>query len=152
MTNLLTPTTVRSRLSISRAVGGAFDLGLLEALLDRRHSAAAVFDCLYRFHGRGLDVVGHRLHDVGAGEGVEGRHHVGLVGDHLLGAQRQPRGFLGREGDGLVVGGGVQGRCTAQDRTQALQGDSDEVDLGLLCGQLHAGGAHGTCTWLCGAS
>ena len=45
-----------------------------------------------------LDLVGERLDEVGAGERVDGVGGAGLVGDDLLGAQRDARGALGRAG------------------------------------------------------
>ena len=43
-----------------------------------------------------LDVVGEALDGVRARERVHGLGHVRLEGEHLLGAQRQPSGLLGR--------------------------------------------------------
>jgi aspartate carbamoyltransferase catalytic subunit len=51
---------------------------------------------------RSLDLIGQRLHDIGAGEGIDGCTHVGLVGEDLLGAQSQARCLGGRERNGFV--------------------------------------------------
>ena len=45
-------------------VGGSFDLGLLEALLDRSNRAAHVGDALDERECLSLDLVGHRLDDI----------------------------------------------------------------------------------------
>ena len=94
---------------------------------------------VHQLDDRGLEVVGQRLHDVGAGERVDGLGHVGLVGDDLLGAQRQPGRLGRRQRDGLVEGVGVQALGAAEDGAEALQRNPDQVDLGLLRGELDAG-------------
>ncbi len=90
--------------------------------------------------GLGLDPVGERLDRVGAGEGVDGLAQVGLGGDDLLGAQREPGRGVGGQGDGLVVGVGVQRLGAAHDGGERLDGDPGQVDLGLLRGELDTGG------------
>ena len=90
--------------------------------------------------GGGLDVVGHRLDRVGAGERVDRGGEVGLVGEHLLGPQREPGRLLARQRDRLVVGVGVQRLRAAEHRRQRLDGHPGQVDLGLLRGQLDTGG------------
>ncbi len=87
-----------------------------------------------------LDIVGEGLDRVGTGERVDGGGDVRLVGEHLLGAQRQRRGLDRRQGDGLVVGVRVQALGAAQHGGEALYRDPDQVDLGLLRGELHARG------------
>ena len=89
---------------------------------------------------RCLDLVGERLDEVGAGERVDRVGGAGLVGDHLLGAQRDPRRALGRQRQRLVEAVGVQRLGAAADGGEALQRDADDVDLGLLGLQRHAAG------------
>ncbi len=69
------------------------DLALLVALLDRGDRSPALFDLFHQFTGGVLDLVGQRLDRVGAGERVDGGGDVRLVGEDLLGAQRQRRGL-----------------------------------------------------------
>ena len=53
------------------------------------------------------------------GERVDGRGQVGLVREHLLGAQGQPGRLLRRQRDRLVVGVGVQRLGAAEHRGRA---------------------------------
>ena len=74
----------------------AFDrAALLVDLLDQRPRAL-------------LDLGRQRLDVVGAGERVDGVGGAGLVGDHLLGPQRELGGAFGRERERLVEAVGVQ--------------------------------------------
>ena len=116
------------------AICRPFDLCLLKTLLDGGHSAALVLNLLHELHHRGFNIIGHGLHDVGPGEGVNCLGHVRLIGDDLLSAQRQARRLLARQGKCLVEGVGVQRLGASQNRAQALQSDAHHVDLGLLCG------------------
>ena len=68
-------------------VGRSFDLGLLEALLDRSNRAAHLGDARDERECLSLDLVGHRLDDIRTGEGIDGGADIGLVGQHLLGAK-----------------------------------------------------------------
>ena len=60
--------------------------------------------------GLALHLVGERLDEVRAAERIGHVGHVRLVGDHLLGAQRDARRLLGRQRQRLVHRVGVQ-RC-----------------------------------------
>ena len=62
---------------------------------------------------------------------------VGLVGDHLLGAQGDAGGLLGRQRHGLVHRVGVQRLRAAEHAGQGLDRRTNDVDLGLLGGQRH---------------
>ena len=95
---------------------------------------------LHQLQRAGFDLVGKRLDEVGAGERVDGVGDPRLVGEHLLGAQGDPRGALGGQGQRLVEAVGVQGLGAAGDGGEALQGDADDVDLGLLGLQGHPAG------------
>ena len=67
-------------------------------------------------------------------------HDARLLGDHLLGAQGQAGRVLGGQGQRLVEGVGVQALRAAEHAGQGLDGDADQVDLGLLGRQRDAGG------------
>ena len=64
-------------------------------------------------HAR-LDLVGERLDEVGADERVDGVGAAGLVGDDLLGAQRELGGALRGQRQRLVEAVGVQRLRAAQ--------------------------------------
>ena len=87
-----------------------------------------------------LDLVGQRLDVVGAGERVDRVGRAGLVGDDLLGAQRDLGGALGGQRERLVEAVGVQRLRAAADGGEALQRDAHDVVLRLLGGQRHAAG------------
>lgn len=59
----------------------------------------------------------------------------GLVGDDLLGAQGDGGALLRGQGQGLVVGVGVEAVCAAEDRRQGLDGHPGDVVQGLLRGE-----------------
>src|SRR5207247_10872851 len=58
-----------------------------------------------------------------------------LVGEDLLGAQREPDGLLGGQGKGLVHAVRMEGLGTAKDGGEGLDGHADRVDLRLLGGE-----------------
>ena len=68
------------------------------------------------------------------------RDDVRLVRDHLLGAEREPNGVLGRQRERLVVGVRVQRLRPAENRRERLDRRADDVHLGLLRRQRDAGG------------
>ena len=55
-----------------------------------------------------LDLVGERLHEVGAAEGIDDAGHPAFLGDDLLGTQGQLHRLLGRNGIGFVESVRVQ--------------------------------------------
>ena len=63
-----------------------------------------------------------------------------LVGDDLLGPQRQARRLLRRQRQGLVAGVRVEALGTAQDRRQRLERGPHDVVVHRLGGQAAAGG------------
>jgi hypothetical protein len=65
-------------------------------------------DQLKRQGGSSRCAVGQRLDEVRPAKRVDGVRDPGLVRDDLLGAQRDPDGLLGRQGERLVVGVRVQ--------------------------------------------
>src|SRR3954447_799021 len=81
------PAGVDLGLQLEARVG---DLALREVLLDRVDHAAELVDAREVRVGLPLELVGERLHEVGAAERVDGVRHAGLVGDDLLCAQRDP--------------------------------------------------------------
>ena len=87
-----------------------------------------------------LDLVGQRLDEVGAGEGIDGVGDARLVGEDLLRAQRDLRRALGGQRQRLVEAVGVQRLGAAADGGEALQRDAHDVVLRLLGGQRHAAG------------
>ena len=90
--------------------------------------------------GLPLELVGELLDEPRATERIGHVHDAGFLGDHLLGAQRQARGVLGRQGQGFVERVGVQALGPAEHAGQRLDGDAYQVDLGLLRREGHAGG------------
>ena len=120
------------------AEGGLLDLALDER--DRLDRAAHLVDLLDQRPGAALDVGGQRLDVVGAGERVDRVGGAGLVGEDLLGAQRDLGGALARQRERLVVAVGVQRLRAAADGREALQRDADDVVDRLLGGQRDAAG------------
>ena len=121
------------------AVGRLLDLALLEAALDRRERAAHRLDLVEVRPGGGLELVGQALDVVGARQRVGRLGHAGLVGEDLLGPQRQPGGLLGRQGEGLVARVRVQALGAAEDRRERLDRRPDDVVVDRLGGQARAG-------------
>ena len=94
----------------------------------------------HQLGGLVLDPVGQRLDRIRTGERIHDRGQVGLAGQHLLGAQGQPGGFLARESDRFIVRVRVQRLCPAEYRPEGLYRHPDQVDLGLLRGELYPRG------------
>ena len=90
--------------------------------------------------GLALHLVGHPLDVVRAAERVGDERDAGLVGDHLLRAQRDPRRLLGRQRQRFVERVGVQALRAAEHAGQRLDRDAGDVELGLLRGERHARG------------
>ena len=76
---------------------------------------------------------------VGTPERVDGVHDAGLMRDHLLCAQREPHRVLGRKRKRLVEGVRMERLGAAEHRGKRLERGPDDVDLGLLRRQRHAG-------------
>ena len=102
--------------------------------------AAELVDPRDQRPGAALDLVGQRLDEVGARERIDGVGRPGLVGDHLLGAQRELRRVLARQRERLVVAVGVQRLRAAADRGERLQRDAHDVVERLLRRQRDAAG------------
>ena len=75
--------------------GGLGDLALGVVVLDRFDHAAELIDLSEVLVAARLHFVGERLEEPAAAERVDGVGDAGLVGDHLLRAQRHPDGLLG---------------------------------------------------------
>ncbi len=120
--------------------GGALDLVLHQALLDRRDRAADLVDPCDQLGGARLELVGQRLDVVRAAERVGGVGRAGLGLQDLLRAQRDRRGALGRQRERLVERVRVQRLRAAADRRERLDRDAHDVVLGLLRGQGRAAG------------
>ena len=87
-----------------------------------------------------LDLVGQRLDEVRPGQRVDGVDDAGLVGDDLLGAQRDARRPLGRQPERFVEAVGVQALRPPSTAASGLDRDADDVVLGLLRGERRAAG------------
>jgi acetyltransferase-like isoleucine patch superfamily enzyme len=89
--------------------------------------------------GQEVQLVGQRLDVVRAAERVD-VGDAGLVGDHLLRAQRDPHRLLGRQRERLVHRVGVQRLRAAEHRGERLDRRAHDVVQRLLRGERHAGG------------
>jgi hypothetical protein len=76
--------------------GGVGDLALRIALLHGVDHAAELVDPAEVVVGLGLELVGERLDEVRPAQRIGGRRDAGLMGDDLLGAQRDAHGVLRR--------------------------------------------------------
>ena len=86
-----------------RLIGEIGDVLLEPAFLDQLDRAAALIDLPQDLENALLVFVGQRLDIVGAAERVDHLRNVGLVGDHLLRAQRKPHRVFRRDGEGFVI-------------------------------------------------
>ena len=84
------------------AEGSVGDLALEIAVLDRRYDSAHVVDPAEVGVGVALGLVRQRLDEIAPAQRVNRVGRAGFVRDHLLRAQRQPRGLLARQGERLV--------------------------------------------------
>ena len=107
------------------------DQALQVAVLDRADHSAVPLEVIHDLDDAGLGGVGQRLDEVGAAERVGDAGHAGFVGQDLLGAQRQRRGFLGGQGERLVPGRGEHRLDAAQHRGHRLVGHPDDVVVRL---------------------
>ena len=108
---------------------------LEETPFDGRDDPAQRLDALEIVIGLPLHAVGERFDGIRAAQRVHGVDHAALVGDDLLGAQRDGDGMLAGEGQCLVQAVGVQGLGAAENRRQRLDRHPHDVDLGLLRGK-----------------
>ena len=100
-------------------------------------AAAELVEVGEQLLGLAFDLVGEVLDVPRAAERVGDVGDVGLVGDHLLGAQRDARRLLRRQRHRLVHRVGVQRLRAAEHAGQRLDRGAHDVDLGLLRGQRH---------------
>ena len=121
-------------------VGRLVDLVLVEAGLDRRDGTPHRIDLLDDLDRQPFEFIGEVLDRVGAGQRVDEVGDARLVGDDLLGPQRQRGGLRRRQAERLVVAVRVERLGAAQHRGQRLQGDPANVDQRLLRLQRDAGG------------
>src|SRR6266478_1500815 len=82
------------------------------------------------------------LDGVGAGPGVDGVRDAGFVGDDLLGAKGDERGVLCWKRESFIERIGVQGLAAAENGSERLNGDADDVVFRLLRGKGGAGSLH----------
>ena len=97
--------------------------------------AAVALDLVHRRPRPALDLVGEGLQVVRAAEGVDRPGHADLVGQDLLGAQRDQRRLLGGQPEGLVVAHGVHGLGAREHDRERLVGDAHDVVHRLDRGQ-----------------
>ena len=86
-----------------------------------------------------LHVPGQLLDEIRSAERIDDVRDAALVGDDLLRAQRERRGFGGRQRQRLVERVGVQRVGAAEHRRQRLQRGAHDVVVGLLRGERDAG-------------
>ena len=119
-------------------VGGLGDLALEPSRLDgaehafEERAVAEPVEVVEHGLGLALHLVGELLDEPRAAERVGHVRDAGLVGDHLLGPQRQAGGVVGREGEHLVHRVRVEALRAAEDAGERLYGRADDVDLRLL--------------------
>src|SRR5258707_6129402 len=82
------------------------------------------------------------LDSVGAGHGVNGVGDAGFMGDDLLGAQGDERGVFRGKRESFIKGVVVQGLAAAENGSERLNSDADDVVLRLLRGKGGAGSLH----------
>ena len=97
-------------------------------------------DLLEHRLGLALELVGERLDVVRAAERIDDVRNAGLVGEHLLRAERDLHRFFGRQRQRLVHRVGVQRLRAAEHRGERLVRDADDVVHRLLRGERDAGG------------
>ena len=140
-TKSFTPTIVRRPCSSSawNRMDECGDLALEPAGLDRLHHAALGLDLGEQSLGLALQPVGQRLQVVRPAQRVGHVGHPGLVGEDLLGPERDADRFLGGQRQGLVQRVGVERLGAAQHRGQRLVRHPGHVVVRLLRGQRHPG-------------
>ena len=104
------------------------DPAALVAGLHRAEHAAALGDAVELGEHRLLDEVGQLLDDEAALQRVLVHGQAPLLVDDQLDRQRPAHRLLGRRGDRLVVGVGVQAVGVVVDRAQRLQRGADVVE------------------------
>ena len=130
----MTPTTICS-FCLDRALrppGALLDLALEEPRLDRLERAAHRVDLPDESAGAVHESRRQRLDGPRAAERVDDARDPGFVGDDLLGPEREKRGRLGGERERLVLAVRVERLRPAEDRRERLDGDADDVHVGLL--------------------
>ena len=133
----MTPTTTLVA-GVDRLLGAV--RGLLNLALDEPCSIAASVPpaaSMRSISARAsvLDRVGHLLDRVRPAQRVDGVGDAGFCGDDLLRAERDPRGFFGRQRQRFVAPVAVQRLGAAEDGGQRLKRDADDVVIRLLGGQ-----------------
>ncbi len=127
-------------------VGGLRDLALEPTRLDgaehafEERAVAEPVEVVEHGLGLALHLVGELLDEPRAAERVGHVRDAGLVGDDLLGPQRQAGRVVGREREHLVHRVRVEALRAAEDAGERFDRGADDVDLGLLRGQRHARG------------
>ena len=89
--------------------------------------------------GLPLELVRELFDEPRSSERIRDVDHARFLGDDLLRAQGEASGVLARQGERFVEGVGVEALRATEHTRQRLDGHPDEVDLGLLGRQRHAG-------------
>ncbi len=76
----------------------------------------------------------------GAGDGIDRVGDAGFVSDDLLGTESDERGILGGKRKSFVERIRVQRLAAAENGSEGLDGDSDDIVFGLLRGEGRTGG------------
>src|SRR5438876_8121720 len=118
---------------------GVGDLLLEEPFPDRGDHAAELLNPIEVSVGLILQLVREGFEEVGPAERIDRVRDAALVGEDLLGSERDAGRGLGRHLIGLVVRVRMEGLRPAEDRGERLDRRPDDVDLGLLRGQADAG-------------
>src|SRR5438132_1638284 len=115
------------------------DLLLEEPFPDRGDHAAELLDPIEVSVGLVLQLVREGFEEVGPAERIDRVRDAALVGEDLLGSERDAGRGLVRHLIGLVVRVRMEGLRPTEDGGERLDRRPDDVDLGLLRGEADAG-------------
>ena len=82
-----------------------------------------------------FDLIGQFLDGVRPTDRIDRIRHAGFGRNDLLCPQRQARCFFRRKRKGFIAAVAVERLRSAEDRRHRLNGDPDDVVVGLLSGQ-----------------
>src|SRR5579864_2526174 len=122
------------------AVAGVGDFSLGEAALDGGDHAAHLIDAADVIPRGLFGRAGEMLQKIAAAERIGRGGDAALIGDHLLGAQRNDDGMLAGQRIGFVERIGVQRLRAAENSRHRLQRGAHDVVLRLLPGERASGG------------
>src|SRR6185437_8195164 len=110
-----------------KIVGGFLDFALDEACFNGAQHSTHGVNPGNVINGALFDGIGEVLDGVGAGYRIHGVGDAGFVGEDLLGAEGDEGGVFGGESEGFVEGIGVEGLAAAEDSSEGLNGDTDDI-------------------------